>query len=145
MSKSLMGPKKATNAQIKAALAKHAGIVYLAAKELGMARQSVHERISSSPELKAWAENLREEIYDVVDGVIMEAVTPLIDKETGKRIREPDLTTVRWFADRHMRKRGYGTQVEATHKLDDEALGALVASLGGDIEKLRALRNSLNP
>jgi len=87
-------------ARVKAALKKHAGNISLAAKACGISRQALWSRVQRSPELQAFIHDVEEDTCDIVENVIIEAV------------RNGDMPTARWWADRKMRHRGYGPRVE---------------------------------
>lgn len=125
--------KKATNAQFKAALKKNGGLAAHAARDLGMTRQGVSQRIRKSPELQAFLAELDQTHLDTAEGVVLEAIA------------NKDLPTARWYLERKGKKRGYATKVETEGKIADADLEALVGSLGGDLSKLRAIRDALRP
>lgn len=96
------GPKGITNAMLKAALRKHAGIYALAAKELGCDRTNVKQRVDRSPELTALCAQLDEEIGDVAEAVIK------------RQLVAGDGRMARWYAERKMKGRGYATRTEVS-------------------------------
>lgn len=119
--------------RLKAALKKHMGIVARAAKEVGIARQTLAIRIASSPELQEHIRHVKEDTLDLVDSVILGA------------IKNKDVGTARWYAERQGKSRGYATKLETESRISDDQLEAIVESFGGDVEKLRAFRQSIDP
>lgn len=63
-------PLKATDAAIKRAMKKHDGLFSLAAADLGISRQGLHERVNANPELFAFAQELRSGHIDMAEGVL---------------------------------------------------------------------------
>lgn len=92
--------KKVTDARLRATLRKHDGMQALTAKALGVSRQAVQQRISGSPELQQFIEDLNAQMDDTCEGNIF------------KKIKAKDGTTLRWFAERRLRDRGYGPKPE---------------------------------
>lgn len=125
--------KKLTETQIRAALKKHGGLQSLAAKTLGVSRQCVHERIQGSPTLQSFLREMDEAMLDTAENTI------------HKALKKGDKPMTRWFAERKGKARGYATKVETESKLADVELEGLVAAFGGDVERLRRFRNSLDP
>lgn len=72
----------------------------MAAAELGITRQSVHERVRNSERLQAARIDIDETILDVAEGVMWQGI---LDK---------DLPTTRWLLDRKGRRRGYSPKTE---------------------------------
>jgi hypothetical protein len=122
---------KVSEAEVIAALRKNRGILGPTADDLGITRQSLYERVDASPELQRVRAEIDELILDKCEVVIFDAA------ETDKGL------TARWLAERKGKHRGYGNQVQAT--LDEKQLEAFVFAFGGDENKLRALRDTLNP
>ena len=120
--------KKLTDARVEAALLKHAGLVSCAARELGVSRQAIHYRMLQSDHLRTVCCEAREEVLDYCESAIIAA------------IKSGDVKTSQWYLDRVGRMRGYGTKPDASLDLDamEGFTRALVVSLGGDVEKLRA-------
>jgi hypothetical protein len=98
------GYRQAPDTRVKAALLRHAGNITGAAQALHMSRQALHARVQRSPELQTAARDAREQIADIADSKIVQS------------IKRGDMATVRWFADRQMRDRGYGRHDEAEQK-----------------------------
>lgn len=119
--------KKFTDAQIAGALRKADGLIPVAAKMLKTTRQTVHERVNRSPGLQQALVDIDQSLQDVVEGKILQAV------------KKGDMTTARWYAERKMRKRGYGTKIEI-EAVPAATLDAIIAALGNDINVLRAIR-----
>jgi hypothetical protein len=127
-----MAPRKMiTDAELKAAIKTRGGVLSLAAADLGVTRQTVHGRVQASEELQAFVREVEAEVLDAAEGVIMTSI------EKG------DGPMARWFLERKGRERGYGTRTETEHRIADDQLEAIVASLGGDIEALTALKAAL--
>ena len=93
-------PLKVTDARLRATLRKHDGMQSLTAKALGVTRQCVHDRIQNSPGLQQFIADLNAQIEDTCEGNIF------------KKIKAKDGTTLRWFAERRLRDRGYGPKPE---------------------------------
>lgn len=89
---------KVSDARLKAALAKHDGMMALAAKSLKITRQSVQERVSRNPDIQAFIRDIGIAILDTAES------------QVAKKVRKGDGTTVRWLLDRKGRDRGYGPQ-----------------------------------
>jgi hypothetical protein len=98
------GYRQASDTRVKAALPRHAGNISAAAQALHMSRQALHARVQRSPELQTAARDAREQIADIADSKIVQS------------IKRGDMATVRWFADRQMRDRGYGRHDEVEQK-----------------------------
>ena len=114
-----MSTPKATIGQIKRALINQAGIIPLAAQELGMTRQSLHERVNKRPDLKAFAKALTEEVKGVARDNIMSAIL------------SGDLKTSRWYLER-VAKDEFGNSVGV--RLGDDVIADIirqVADVGG--------------
>lgn len=124
--------KKVSDAQIKAALRNHRGILAPAARELGIERSALAQRCDNNQELRNFREDLDQEILDRSEEVIFDGIDV-----------QKDLVTARWLQERKGRDRGYGNSVQAT--LDEKQIEAFVFAFGGDANKLRALRDTLNP
>ena len=90
--------QKATDARVMAALRKWDGMVSLAARDLGMSRQGLHQRIAAQPELQQFIADLNVQILDTAES------------QVAKKVRRGDGTTIRWLLDRKGRDRGYGPQ-----------------------------------
>lgn len=123
--------KKATLAQIKRALKSSGGLIGPAAAKLKIARQSLHARIASNPELQTFIADLDAALLDKAESNI------------ARDVKKGDNSTSRWVLERKGKDRGYGNKVALG--LDDDAIDQLVAGFGGDVAALTALRNSLDP
>lgn len=124
------GPKGISEAKYAAALTKHAGIYARAAKELGVARETVKERVEKSAVLQAVCANVEETVLDAVESVILDAI-----------VSKQDIQTARWYAVQKGKSRGYGNRTETEFRLSDDDAGAVLGRVGrGDVEKLRDLR-----
>jgi hypothetical protein len=125
-------PKKVTDETIIAALRKNAGIISHAAADCGIGRSSLSERVKNNPVLKAVSQEVDESVLDAAEGIVKVAL-----------LKKKDEQTARWYLSRKGKARGYGTSIDHNHRLDDSLIDAIVASFGGDVEKLRAFRRSL--
>lgn len=94
------GPKGISEAQLKAALKKNAGVYALAARDLGCDRSNVRQRVENSPALQRFIQQIDDEIGDVADGHIKQAII------------KGDLKTIRWYAPLKMRDRGFNPRLE---------------------------------
>src|SRR5471032_2121685 len=115
--------------QIEAALRDNDGHPSLAARELGVSRQVIHERINRSPVLQTVVSDIDSELLEIRLGQITKAM------------RAGDMATVRWFMERKGRDIGYGKKSEVI--MSDAQIEAIVRSFGGDVEKLQALINAV--
>ena len=122
--------KKVSDVEVEAALKKNRGIYGPAANDLGITRSALVERVENNPNLKRLREEIDELILDNCEVVIFDAA------DTDKGL------TARWLAERKGKHRGYGNQVQAT--LDEKQLEAFVFAFGGDANKLRTLRDTLD-
>ncbi len=93
---------KVTKAQIKQALRKSGGIISQAAQKLGIARESLWERIQNHSDLKKVQEEAREAVTDMAESVIVKAIA------------DGDIDTARWFLARIGKHRGYTERQEIT-------------------------------
>lgn len=124
-------PKLLNEATIEHALRKSYGILTHAAKELGVTRAAVDYHVRSSPKLKAVVAESREIIVDHAEHNVMDAVVTKGDEGLSK-----------WVLERLGKKRGYGNSTE--HGISEDDIYAIVASFGGDLEKLKAFRAALD-
>lgn len=131
-----MATRKFTDGQLEGALRKHAGIKSFAAKELGVDRTTVQERVDRSPHLQQVIKDIREHVVDLAEGVVVDAL--------NKKDRE----TARWALGRIGKDRGYALKVENENRLDPDQLEqiaiGIAREIGGDAEKLRNIRNTLD-
>ena len=122
--------KHTSIAEVKAALTKHAGLLSPAAAELGIARQSIHERVVGSPELQAHLHDIEEGLLDEAESVIHEAIN-----------EHRDTKTARWYLERKAKRRGYAASLVTERRVTDLQFEAFIAALGKDPETYRqALR-----
>lgn len=127
-----MPAKRFTIAAIAAALRKHGGLIPRAADELKTSRQSIHERIDRSPELKAVLLEIEEDMKTDARGAISDA------------LKAKDMPTVRWFAERKMRDEGFGTKIETAIDAGQiERIAEAIAKSGG-LAALRAIKASIS-
>lgn len=91
-----------SDAQLRAALKKNAGVYVLAANELGVTRQNVSQRVARSAALRAYVEQIEEEVGDAAEAVIKDAII------------QKDRRMARWYAQTKLKHRGYTTRTEHT-------------------------------
>lgn len=116
-----------SEAKLIGALRKWGGMSALAAKELGITRQAVHQRVKNSATIRAAVAEMEEETLDIGEGHLI------------KLVRNGDKDAVKYYLDRRGKKRGYGSSVSVG--LDEAQTEAIIASLGGSVEAYRtALR-----
>jgi hypothetical protein len=127
----VLGAKKVTNEQIKAALTAHDGVIPRAAEALTISNQGLHQRIRRSTDLQNHLLEMEEGLKDMAQGNIYRA------------LKAGDMRTVRWFADRKMRDQGYGSRPpEPTIETDKiEAIIEVIGRYGGApaIREIRAI------
>jgi hypothetical protein len=63
--------KKVSDRCLRAALVKHDGLLSRAANEVGLTRQSVHERVNNNPELFAFVQDLRTGTLDLAESTLV--------------------------------------------------------------------------
>lgn len=85
---------------VKRALKRNAGVLSLAAKDLGCTRENVRARIKRSAELQAYLQEIDEEIGDVAVAHIVNA------------IKNGDMKTIRWYATLRLKHRGFATKID---------------------------------
>lgn len=85
-----------TEARVRTALWRFAGNLAEAARDCGISRQAMRERVQRNPALQAFMVEIQTATADFVESEIMKAISA------------GDMATARWFADRKMRDRGYG-------------------------------------
>ena len=95
---------KTTIAQCEAALRKNAAIVSLAARELGIERTTLYERIKRSDRLKRVIVEIEEQLLDVSEGVVVKAV------------HDGDKRMAKWVLTMKGRSRGWRLRAELTGK-----------------------------
>ena len=111
------------------ALRKYGGLPALAAKELKITRQAVHQRIKSSEAIRAALEEIEEENLDIGIGHLL------------RKMRAGDMRAVEFYVSRKGRKRGYGNSVSVA--VEDAQIEAFIDSLGGNVEAYRAALRAL--
>lgn len=95
------GPeKKLTKAHVVEALESVGGIMTAAARVLNVHRSTIYRFIQEHPDLKTTRADIEEQTKDMAEGQILTA------------IKNGEMDTVRWYADRKMRERGYGHRSE---------------------------------
>lgn len=97
-------PKKLDRDRVMMALESVGGIMTAAAHKLGVNRSTLYRFMDEHPDLKAYRADIEEQTKDMAEGKIFMA------------IRKGEMDTVRWYADRKMRDRGYGHRSEHTGK-----------------------------
>lgn len=90
--------------KVAEALMKHHGVLSQAAEACGCSRRALYVFIEKNPELEEVRAEARDGIMDVAENHIHTAV------------KIGDMKTVRWFAERMGKDRGYVTRVEETGK-----------------------------
>ncbi len=120
-----------TEAQYRAALKKANGVPVRAAEILGVTRQAVCYRIDRSPDLQAF-------IKDIEAGLVEKAVSTV-----AKAIEAEDLPTAKWLLERKGKHLGFALKSEVENRIADDQMEALVLAMGGDVEKLAALKGAL--
>lgn len=93
-------PKKLDRDRVMMALESVGGIMTAAAHKLGVNRSTLYRFMDEHPDLKAYRADIEEQTKDMAEGKILTA------------IRKGEMDTVRWYADRKMRDRGYGHQAK---------------------------------
>lgn len=130
-----MAARKFNDNDLIVALRKNAGIKSAAAKALGVERNTVQERVERNPKIQQILRDIREEIVDLAEGVVVDA------------LNDKDRETARWALNRLGKERGYALKIE--NSVDPEQLEtiatALARAVSGDVDKLRALRDTLDP
>jgi len=117
--------------RIKSALRKHFAIVSRAAKQVGMTRQALAERIAASPELQAYILVIKEEPLDLAENIILTA------------LKKGDLATAWKFLEKHGKARGYGNST--TIELSDDFIAKLVGRFAGNAVGLVGFIRTLDP
>lgn len=118
-------PKKLTDEQIIAALREARGNVTLAARKLGVARNTVQWRMDTRPEVKAAHDEAADEITDIAEGHLVSGVV------------KGHWDQIRYWLENKARHRGYGRAPqgnpldgltpEQVMAMTDEELDALIA------------------
>ena len=121
-----------TQTMLLIALKNRGGILAAAAEELGVTRQNVEQRVSRSAELQAARREIEQTVIDAAEGGLYELI-----------VKKKDGPTIRWYLERKGKSRGYVTSIQ--NALDPIQLEQIVASIGGDLNLLRAIRDSLDP
>lgn len=117
-----------TQAEIKAALERFHGGVYLAARELGITRQAVYQRISGSPELSELQKSFHGQLVDLAV-LQMEAFVRAGNLQAVKYVLST-LGKDRGFTERtEVTTRGH-LEVDIRHKPEKELEEALQRNLG---------------
>lgn len=120
-----------TDAQFCAALKAANGVPNRAAEILGVTRQAVCQRIDRNPEFQAF-------VKDIEAGLIEKSVSIV-----AKAIDAEDLPTAKWLLERKGKHLGFALKSEVENRIADDQMEALVLAMGGDVEKLAALKGAL--
>lgn len=96
------GPKGVSIHALKAALKKNAGVYSLAARELGLDRTSVRQRVERHPDLQQLIRDIDQEMGDAAEAVVKNDII------------KGDVKTAKWYLQLKHRDRGYKTQTELT-------------------------------
>ncbi|WP_306150729.1 helix-turn-helix domain-containing protein [Roseovarius sp. MMSF_3281] len=104
------------------------GIMTAAAHYLGVDRSTVYRFINENPELKDVRADIEDQTKDMAEGKIVTA------------IKNGEMDTVRWYADRKMRDRGYGHQAKVEGPGKDGAFRHEVATIDPSKMSTEALR-----
>lgn len=113
---------KASLKACAAALRKHDGVIAWAAKEVGLSRNALWQRVQNTPSLKAIVEEVDEGITDHAEGNLKSAVTA-----------KEQWATKFWLVHKG-KSRGYGRIA-----FDDDQLDKLARALALDPEALAKL------
>ena len=98
-----MGRKRILTVEaVETAMQAVGGIKTAAAISLGVHRSTLYNFLELHPECKTFIMDIEEQTKDMAEGQILKA------------IKAGDMQTVRWYADRLMRERGYGHNTELT-------------------------------
>ena len=120
---------KTTNAhvskrQIVEALVKHHGILADAARELGVARNSLGTRVRGNKDLAAICMSCREEVVDLAESQLV------------KKVKEGDIRSVLFVLNKLGKNRGYGDEVVIKADVNTTDLSNLSVE---ELEKLNEL------
>lgn len=116
------GKRGFTEAMIRAALRKHAGVYSFAARELGCDRANIQRRIERSPALQEFCRQIDAEVDDLATGIIVDT---LGRKETiGGRPTKEAQAMARWLKDHKQRGKGLSVRLSALGKGADGAPAA---------------------
>lgn len=85
----LPGPKGITDEQIIEALEKNAGVITLAAKALGVRRQTLSDRVNASPRLDAARRDADAEVTEIATAVVVEKI-----------VKGKDAKVAQWWLER---------------------------------------------
>lgn len=91
--------------EIIEALQRRMGLIGAAAKDLGVTRQSLEQRIKRSPTLQQVCTDIRQSALDICEGVVMRHA--VVDGDPG---------SAKWLLDRLGKERGYSRRTEVTGK-----------------------------
>lgn len=126
-----LGPKGITDAQLRAALRKNAGVFSMAARDLKCERSNVSQRVARSKELQDLCAQIDKEIEDSADAVI---ISTLGERDiTNKPTKEARLMS-RWLKDYKQRVRGLQARVKVGAPEGDGArsVTVLIEYVDGD-------------
>lgn len=88
--------------KVEKALREHHGVILRAAEACGVARMTLYKFIEANPSLQEVRAEMDEELLDVAESAITTA------------LKASDMKTVRWYAERKGKNRGYTTRQEMT-------------------------------
>lgn len=97
------GPKGITEAALKAALRKHAGIFASAARELGCDRSNVRRRVERSVELQEFVAEIEREADDLAKGIVIDT---LGERDLRGKPTKEARNMARWYRDHGLRREG---------------------------------------
>lgn len=122
---------QATDAEFRAALKAANAIPAEVARILGCSRQAVTQRLARNPELQDYVQEIEASLLDASESLVVKA------------IGDEDLPTAKWVLERKGKQRGWANKLESEQRLSDADLQAIITSLGGDMDKLLALKAAL--
>lgn len=117
-------PKAITDRAFEAAIRAAGGVPSVIAEKLGCSTQNIGQRIRGSDRLQAVMKEVESKLIDMCEVGFIKAI------QTG------DLNTMRWYAEKKGKSRGYGNKVE--NSINHAQLEAFLVALGGDPAKYRA-------
>lgn len=95
---------KLTITKVEKALREHSGVLVKAAEACGVHRHTLTRFMDKHPELQEVREQVDEELMDIAEHFI------------ARDVKGGDMKTIRWYAERKGKNRGYVTRVEETGK-----------------------------
>lgn len=107
------GAKGISEARLKAALRKNAGVYSRAAVDLGCDRANIAQRVARSPELQEFVRSIRDEIGDLADTIVIDTLSR---RDAAGRPAKEARDMARWFKDHSLRAAGLTLRMEHTGK-----------------------------